>query len=166
MLSKHTSAGLKYLGMLNMRVSAHRVSNFQVLALTGHIRNFKSIVFFHFLQKERHPNQTQAQNFTYQLSEMCIYTLKSVSTAGTYLRLELHNLKLLRELVELLVNIHHPNRCVGRLPSLWVYSLLITVKITSYLSSESARKLFHLSFEKAPNLHFHVGEGTWSAQCF
>lgn len=37
----------------SMCVSAHQISDFQVLALAGHIRNFKSIVLLHFLEGER-----------------------------------------------------------------------------------------------------------------
>lgn len=38
-------------------VSAYRISHFQVVALTGHVRNFKSIALLHFLQRQKQKKQ-------------------------------------------------------------------------------------------------------------
>lgn len=58
-ISTSTAKDLDNLGIVYMHESAHGISDFQVLALTGHIGNFKSIVLHHFLQGEQKENERE-----------------------------------------------------------------------------------------------------------
>lgn len=101
-------------------MSTHRISDFQVLALTGNIRYFKSVVLFHFLHRET--------EYKYQL-QTChtyIHATSLITEVRTNLGLELHDLELFREVVKFLVDVHHAYRSVQNLSSLGVHFLFTT----------------------------------------
>lgn len=52
----HTTLDHFYLKSRKVWTSTHRISDFQVLALSGHIRNLKSVALLHFLQRKTSPS--------------------------------------------------------------------------------------------------------------
>lgn len=102
--------------------STHGVSDFQVLALTGHVWDLKGIVLVHLLQRHTVPYSSVLYKHTIQPSFTHVSELIQLSS---HLSLELHDLELLRQLVELVVDVHHSHWSVRHNPGLGVHFLLV-----------------------------------------